>query len=484
MKDLLSTTRLNLGWVGIGQVIKQGSVLIVSIILARLLHPSDFGLIGMIFVFTGFAKLIGDLGLGAGLIQKMDLNSSHLNAVFGLNIIMGLLLSVLFWFTAPFIANFYHEDRLVLLIKAISVSFLIEATKVVQTALLEKEMNFKKLTLIEIFSETCSGVIVIMLALFGWGVWSLVIQYLLPAIIATILLWIFSTWRPTQFFHFKAYKDLCHFSLNLLGFNILNYFTRNADNLLVGKYLGSAALGIYTWAYRIMLFPIYQMSGVVTRVMFPALSAIQNDKARVKKIYLRAIRVIALVTFPTMIGIGVLAEPFIRTVLGNQWMGVVPILQILCIGGIRQSVGTTVGWIYTSQGRTDLQFKWNGIVSSVVSVIAFIIGLRWGGVGVALAYVLSGYLILWYPTWAVPLKLINISFTEILHNLSSTFFIAIIMGFLVWGIQQSLPNQWLPWQKLILSALFGALLYWRLIILFKVTSYGDFIYFMTGKENV
>ena len=112
MKSLFSKTRLNLGWVGIGQIIKQGSVLIVSIILARLLHPSDFGLIGMIFVFTGFAKLIGDLGLGAGLIQKMDLNSSHLNAVFGLNIIMGLLLCVLFWFVAPFIANFYHEDRL------------------------------------------------------------------------------------------------------------------------------------------------------------------------------------------------------------------------------------------------------------------------------------------------------------------------------------------------------------------------------------
>jgi len=472
-----------LGWVGLGQLVKQTSLLIIFVILARILDPSDFGLVGMILVFTGFAKLIGDLGLGAGLIQKTHLKESHLNTIFTANIITGIFLCVLFWTCAGAISKFYSEPRLTLLIKVISFSFIIESTKVIQKSLLERQMNFKKLIIIEIISEIFSGVLVIILALSGWGVWSLIAQHLFPAFISAIFLWIFSSWRPTKLFDLSAYNDLKKFSLNLLGFNVFNYATRNVDNLLVGKYLGSTALGIYIWGYRIMLFPIYQMSGIITRVMFPVFSTIQDDKDRIKNIYFRATRLIALITFPTMIGIYVLAKPFVLVVLGEKWAAVIPILKILCIAGIRQSVGTTVSWIYTSQGRTDLQLKWNGIVSSIISIVAFAIGLQWGIIGVATAYVLSGYLILWYPTWQIPLRLINISFFEMLHNLSSIFFTAVLMGLSVWIIQFLLPEHYMPWKRLVISTIFGGLVYWRMVIFFKLKAYADLLYFIKGNGN-
>ena len=230
-----------------------------------------------------------------------------------------------------------------------------------------------------------SGVVAITAALMGLGVWSLVVQALTLSSTRAVLLWIASDWRPRWILDRRAIRDLWGFSSNLAGFNALNYWVRNADNFLVGKFVGPAGLGIYGRAYNLMLMPLAQISWVLSRVMFPVLSRMQSDTARVKQGYLRAIGVIGLVTFPIVTGLFAVAEPFVLTVFGPRWESMVPIVQILCLAGLSQSVGTTTGWIYQSQGRTDWMFRW-GLASSAVTLVAFGIGILWGVTGVATAY--------------------------------------------------------------------------------------------------
>ena len=456
----------------LAQVIRQGSGLVVTIILARLLSPEDFGLIAMIIVLTGFADVLSELGFGAALIQRKEIDSAHLSSVFWLNLATGSLLTVFFIAAAPLISSFYREPLLKPVTMILSLNFMVGSFKIVQLSLLQRKMAFKTIARIEIISVIVSGIAAISMAVSGFGVWSLVARVLLFTVISMMLTWVFSDWRPEVLWDKKSLKDLMGFSSHYLGFNVLNYWIRNIDNLIVGRFIGSRALGIYSRAYTLMVMPVSQVSAVITRVMFPALSSIQDEKEKVKGIYLRAIKMIALITFPIMVIFFVLAEPMILVLLGDKWSGVILILQILAFEGIRQVVGTTVGWIYNSQGRTDIQFKW-GVFSGIVRLTAFIIGLRWGIVGVASAYVISGYLVLWYPSWAIPGRLINLRFTEMLKGLSGEFFCAIFMGLATWCLGLLLPGEWTQWMFLAVQLPFAAVIYMMTITLFKLGSYEE-----------
>jgi PST family polysaccharide transporter len=331
-------------------------------------------------------------------------------------------------------------------------------------------MEFRKLAIIENVAVFVSGLFSIGMALSGMGVWSLVVQSLLTAAISMVMMWRLSAWRPVFSMDWKALKDLLGYSSNLLSFNIFNYWVRNLDNMLIGRFIGSSALGVYTRAYSLMLLPIRQISGVLTRVMFPALSAIQNDVEKVKSIYLRSTRILALLTFPIMIGLLVVTNSFVLTVFGDQWAEVTPILQVLCLTGLGQSIGTTVGWIYTSQGRTDLMFRW-GVFSGLVYAAAIVIGLRWGVIGIAWAYTLSSYLIVWYPSWVIPGRLINLSFVEMMKNLAGPFYCSAAMGTIVWGLGLILPLGWPEWAYLAAQVPLGIVVYLSLIHSFKVQAY-------------
>ena len=467
MDNLRARTLSGLGWSGAAQVTLQVFQFLVGVILARLLSPQEFGLIGMIIVFTGFANLFGDLGLSAALIQKLDIEQRHLSSVFWVNIAAGIILTGIVVAAAPLIATFYNEPALRVLTMVIALNFFIGSFNVVQNALLRKNMDFQRLARIEIAASFLAGVLAISVALLGLGVWSLVAQSLMFTAVSVAMMWQISTWRPTFSLDTRALKQLLGFGSNLLGFNILNYWMRNIDNVLIGKIIGSSALGIYARAYSLMLLPVSQISSVVSRVMFPALSTIQDDIERVKQIYLRSTRTIAFVTFPMMIGLLVVAKPFILSVYGDKWREVIPILQIFCLTGMGQSVGTTVGWIYTSQGRTDIMLKW-GIFSGIVNMISLVIGLRWGVIGVATAYVLSGYILLWYPAWTIPGRLINLRFSEMIKNLSGPFYCAVAMGVLVWTSGLFLPVNWPQWVYLAIQVPIGVMLYIAMMHIFKV----------------
>jgi len=470
MDNLRARTLSGLGWSGAAQVARQVLQFFIGVILARLLSPQEFGLIGMIIVFISFANLFSDLGLGAALIQKLDLEQRHLSSVFWVNIAAGIILTGIVVAAAPLIVTFYNEPALRVLTVVIALNFFIGSFNVVQNALLRKNMDFQRLARIEIAASFFAGVLAISMALLGLGVWSLVAQSLMFTAVSVLMMWQMSAWRPTLSLDIEALKELLGFSSNLLGFNLFNYWVRNFDNILIGKFIGSSALGIYARAYSLMLLPVSQISGVVSRVMFPALSIIQDDIERVKQIYLRSTRTIAFVTFPMMIGLLVVAKPFILSVYGDKWREVIPILQIFCLTGMGQSVGTTIGWIYTSQGRTDIMLKW-GIFSGIVYIISFVIGLRWGVIGVAAAYVLSGYILLWYPAWTIPGRLINLRFSEMIKNLSGSFYCAVAMGVFVWTLGLFLPVSWPQWVYLAIQVPFGIMLYIAMMHIFKVRVY-------------
>ena len=246
------------------------------------------------------------------------------------------------------------------------------------------------------------------------------------------LIWITEHWIPELHFKWEDIKTIIGFSANLSGFSFLNYFSRNADYLLIGKFMGAIALGYYTLAYTIMLFPLSKLSSVLSKVMFPALSQIQHDNSKFKLFYLKSTKYIAFVSFPMMLGLFAIADEFVLVVFGTKWAPVIFLIKVLTIVGLMQSIGTTVGSIYLAKGRTDWMFRW-GIFSSIVTVSAIAIGLRWGINGVAVCYAIS-VLFIAYPSFAIPFRLIGLRFTDFVLNLKEETATSLIMLVIVMAV--------------------------------------------------
>jgi len=384
-----------LSWSFASRLGSQFFQLAFSIALARLLGPREFGLIGMLLVFTGFAQALADGGLCSALIYRQDISEVHRSTAFWIQTGAGALLSVLFFLGAPFIAAFYNAPALDPLSRLLSATFIIQALGLVHNALLMKEFRFKALAGVTISATMISGVAAIIMALSGYGVWALAWQALLSTAATTLLLWIVSGWRPHAIFRRNVAADLGRYGVYLLGHTSLNYWMRNGANLLIGKSIGAHALGIFARSYTLMLLPLNNISSVLGQVMFPALARVQNDIPRFRQHYLTATRMIALVTFPLMIGIAVLSEPLILFLLGKRWAEVISILRILSLVGMFQSIIVPVGWVFTALGKTREQFRLS-ILLAVLFVIAMAAGVRFGLLGVTYAYagwtLISGWL--------------------------------------------------------------------------------------------
>jgi PST family polysaccharide transporter len=277
----------------------------------------------------------------------------------------------------------------------------------------------------------------IVLALLGKGVWALVFQSLANAVTATMALWWVSRWRPSFRLNFSEVRRISGYSANLTGFNLFNYFARNADYLLIGRFLGPFALGLYTLAYKLMLYPLQSITNVISRVVFPAFSEAQDDNARLRRGYLRTVSIIGMATFPMMVGLWVVASPFVTSLFGSKWQPVVPLIRIFAPLGMFQSVIATVGAIYQAKGRTDLLFRW-GVASGIIYVAGFAFGLRWGIIGVAFTYMVLN-LSLVIPSLLIPFALIDLRLKEVCRALRGPLVGSIFMGLTVLGIHNVLP---------------------------------------------
>lgn len=463
-------TVAGIGWSGFARIGTQGLQLGLGILLARLLSPEAFGLIAMIAVFTGFATLFIDMGFGAALIHKQDVTPQHYDAVFWLNVAMGAALTGFFSLVAPLVARFYREPILLPLTILLASNFLIGSLGIVHAVRLKKMLVFRRLAVIDLTAVVLSGVVGIGMALAGQGVWSLAIQSVLATTITAMLLWIKADWRPSLGVSKEAIADLWSFSANLLGFNALNYWFRHADDLLVGRFLGTAPLGIYSKAYGIMLLPLKTISHTLSQVLFPALSTIQADIPRVASIYLKMIRSVALVAFPFMLGLLAVADHFVLGLLGPQWADMIPVLRLFCLAGLVQSILTLNGSLYQSQGRTDLQFKVGGVVG-VIGVVVIAVALPWGLQGVALAY--TAYtLAVTYPSLRVATSTVGLTCMDVARNLGGVSICAVSMAAVIW-LANPLFDGWTHSAILCAQVVLGTVVYGVCIHVFDLRAYRD-----------
>lgn len=381
MSNLREKTIRGVGWMAISQMVTQGARLVFMVALARLLSPSEFGLFGMALVFTGFAALLSDIGLSAALIQRSAIEPRHLDTAFWINLILGISLSVLLIITAKPLSSIYGGSLLAPLLMVASLEFVIRAVAVNHRVLLIREMNFRAVAYAEAGSALLAGTLACSMALAGAGAWSLVLQNLAATLFVSVSLVAMRPWRPRWRFDRDCARELLHFGLHLQGFNILNYWLRNLDKLLIGKTMGDVALGHYNRAYSTMLLPQSQVIGILERVMWPALARCAHDHQRLQHAYYRSLGVICLVNFPLMAGLAAVAGDFVVVVFGVNWTPAIPTLQWLCLAGFVQTPVSTLGWLYLATGRTRRLMAW-GSLSAAVVFPALWIGSRAGTIEV------------------------------------------------------------------------------------------------------
>jgi PST family polysaccharide transporter len=484
--SLTDQTIRGIAWTTAGKVCAQVYGVVVIIVLTRMLSPADFGLIGMIIVLTGFVTLFGEFGFGPALVQRKDVEERHFSSIFWLNLLAGVVLCGLVAASSPLIASFYGEPELVPLTIVISLNFLIVPLATVPRALLERALDFRALALVEIAAVFVSGTVALVMALVGFGVWSLVAQTLVAAATNVVAVLFLSSWRPRRQLDKQAIRDLLKFSANLFGFNIMNYWARQVDDLLIGRVFGAASLGFYTRAYTIMLMPLREISGVFTRVMFPVMSTIQDDTPRIRSMYLQCLSMIALLTFPLMIWLAVDADAFIRVLFGEQWLEMTMVFRIMCIVGMFQSIGTTVGWIYQAVGRTDIMFRW-GLIASSLIIGSIVLGVYLGTIeSVAICYGIMTVVILAYPQYTIPGRLIDLRFGQIVRTVSPILGCSTAMGLLVYVLQGNLPAALPEWAALLIRLSAAGVTYLALLRVFRVEAFQTVTAFVAerrGKES-
>jgi O-antigen/teichoic acid export membrane protein len=462
-----------LAWTGAAKGFAQIVGLGVTLALARLLTPEEFGLVGMVVVATGFLRIFGEMGFATALVQRSELEERHRSTVFWLNVVSGLLLGGLLFLAAPFIARFYQEERLGWLVRVLALDFLLAPVSMVQHAVLSRQMNFRALALVDAAAVLVSNGVALGLALAGFGVWALVAQGLASTAAAAVTLWLVSDWRPRLLFDKNALAELWSFSANLIGVNVVGYWANELDDLLIGRVLGARPLGLYARAHATMMMPVTQVGGALSRVLFPAFSKIKEDPAEVRRLYLRTVAVIGFVTFPVMLGMAALAEPFIRVLYGTQWTDASTVLAIYCVVGASQAVGTTTTWIYTSTGRTDLLLRWN-LAGGALLIAAIAVGIRLGSIeSVAVAYAVMSVGVLSYPRYAIPGRLIGVRPGEVLAAVRGTLASAAAAAAVAWGLGPLLAPRLSAGLDLAVRAGLCAVGYLVLARLFRVRGYSE-----------
>ena len=415
---------------------------------------------GMANLFMLFILNFRDLGTGSAIVQRPAVSDRLLSSLFWLNFFLGLTLAVLLCAASPLAAHFFNTPELVPILCTLSISFWFMSCGIVHSSLVIREMRFRALAAADLSAGVAGYLIALTMAYKGLGVWSLVFANLATSLTATLGYWIGSKWRPSLVFDWGEVKSIAHYSLNLSGFGLVNFFSRNADNIVVGRLLGKAALGDYGMAYNLMLIPIQNISSVIAQATFPAFARIQNDHERFRQAYTRSCMLIGLISFPVMAGLGVIADPMIRTILGAKWVGAIRIFQVLAPVGLVQSVQTTVGSIYQAKGRTDWAFRFS-ILSTCILVLSFLIGIRFGIFGVAVAYCISYLGITMIPGFMVPFHLIGLKLSDFARALSPQILITATMALVCWLWLRLLPALGInaPWILLTSTVIVGGAVY-------------------------
>lgn len=377
MDNLKEKAKIAFIWDFFGKIAGSGMGFIVSIFLARLLEPSEFGLIAMVMVLIGIAQIFTDIGLGGALIQRRRVLPIHYTSVFYFNIFIASVLTAITYFSASSIADFYNNAELIPLAEVMSFSFIIAALSSLQSIKLRKELNYRLLTRMQLTSAFISGVVGIALAFYGAGVWSLVVQNLLQGIIYNVLIWSTAHWKPSLQFSFKALFQLWGFGFRMFLTGLIDKVFTELDYLIIGKLFDAASLGFYQRAKSLNLFIIRYSSESLMNILFPVLSKVQNNLLRFQQIVIKGFGVINFVTFLLLGGLYLVSEELIVLLFGDKWLPSVYIFKILVLSGFVRPIGALLMNILMSRGKSKIVLRM-AMYKVLIALLNFVVLYIWG----------------------------------------------------------------------------------------------------------
>ena len=430
-----------------------------TVVLARLIAPGQFGLFAIASVFYGFGGLAGNLGLGTAIIQRPKITEAHLSTAFWFNAVIGIALTALQILLAPLLASLLHQPDVTPLIQLVAFAYTLSLS-VVPMAILERSMKFRTVAIVEMFSSWTALACAIVGAFMGFGAYALIGQILIFNVLLSTSSLIAARWWPKVRPTVEALKDLWSVSLWFTLGNLIGYWGQSADTLALGRTQSTAEVGYYNRGYNLMQLPMRHLGGVLTRVTTPALSSMQSDLERTKSAWLRSATLMALVSFPVCLGMAASAPALVRTLWGVTWIPVVPLLQVLSLAGIPWSLVVAAEGLMMARGQAK-NFFWLSTFNSVITIVAVIIGVRFGAIGVAWAILIRSCLVL--PIYIhVCLRDIDVSFGDVFGAIWKPLVSALAMGALVWGTGARFSSPSAP-LLLVIQVLLGVCAMWVML---------------------
>jgi PST family polysaccharide transporter len=442
---------------------------VATIVLARLLSPHDFGLAAMVAAVANFVTLLNDFGLAASVVQRQQIDQGFLSTVFWMNAALSVVFAVATWFAAPLLAQLLGQNELVNLTRAVAPAFLI-SLGVVHLGLLERALAFRAIAITEAVASALATAAAIVAAAYGAGAYSLIVLTVVMVAARHAGYVIAARWVPSAKVSSDAARGIVSFGGWLTAAQVCGYWSRNADNLIIGGLRGTTALGYYSRAYALMLAPLAQITLAIGRAAYPALALVQHDRARLREGYLRTVSVVALVSLPVVFLLLGTADDIVPVLLGPKWRPAIRIFAVLSIAAVPQVVGATIGWIYQAVGRTRLLFGWT-VASTAIAVTAFLIGIRWGAVGVATAYAVATYLLV-YPSFAIPGRLIGMRVVEVWRRSRGPFGSG-VAAVLVIRLTHMMTLSWTAAPRLLVELTAGGAVYVGLTLMVQPSGLRD-----------
>jgi O-antigen/teichoic acid export membrane protein len=418
---------------------REGISFVILIALSRLLAPEAFGLVALAFIYIDFVEIFLDQGLSAAIVQRVDLEREHLDTAFWINVLIGILLTASTIAAAGSVAAFFEEPRLASVLRWLSIDFILTALSSTQMSILQRNLAFKSLAARSTTAKAAGGVAGVSLAFAGFGVWSLVGQKVVAGLAGIVVLWWSSDWRPGLNVSRKHYKELFTFGVSVAGNNILKAFVRHSDDFLIGYFLGPTLLGYYTIGYRLLLVMIRLVTGIINAVAFPTFSRLQHKPERMRRAFYKVTQYTSLLAFPIFIGLATLAPELVPAVFGGKWAPSIPVMQVLALIGILQSVIAFNGSVMRASGKPSWEF---GIMllNAICSVIGFSLAVRWGIVAVAASFVIVGYLLAPVSYVAVR-RLLKVDLRTYLWQFVPPLSASLIMVIVVVGLKNAFEHQ-------------------------------------------
>lgn len=402
-------------WALFGQFLKLSLRLAVNLILARLLSPKEFGIVGMVSVIITLLTALGELGLFSSIIQRKDINQKDLSSVFWLNVILGFIITAGLFFATPLIVKFYHEEALMNVVKVMSLNFLLNSFMITHNAILTKELHFKRIEMYSLVSVLVSSLASVVLAYQGFGVWALVFGQNINYFINAVLIWTYEKWRPSFLISKVSLEKLLSFGLRIFSSAVLNTFLGNVDSLIIGRYFSSVSLGLYSYSQTLINIPTITFSSAFVRVLFPVMSEHQDDNERLRITYKKALNLVNIIIIPVMGSIYVFAHPLVTIIINPAWTDIIPYIRLFSVIAVLYPISAINLNILMAKGFADKFLKLE-IIKKVLYVAGILFGLYWGVLGILVSILITSVIGVYFNLY-ISGKVSNYTITDQLKDL-------------------------------------------------------------------